>query len=957
MKVERVLGALSCSLGEHLLSEDEKKYRKIEASQCGVNAIGPLPQTFWSMQKLYLSHNRLKSLEGIESLPCLVTLSLGFNQIENVEELMRIKPKGRLRFLGVVGNPLCRHPDYRRRILNLFPVLETLDDLKIDRRSLSDIYRLCNKASRMIIPVLEYCSNQNQDGLELLADWMERVRLDSTKVFLDVNVETEFYKRILEDLVKILATIEGEAKVELSVKAVDARFKRIFRELTLFYLGEKDYSLDVWMKETLIKNLEEYEADIYIEKFNTEPNWALHEMQQVLTSAWTSAASIGTTYTMRREGSSPLNDTTFQSHITSPQQGAMAESTADFPVFPLNNLYIRRLLLALRRIVIEQMGRGGYGQTGISTQQMERTTGQGANDQYVRIDGVKGYVGVVDRLAASRSNEDKVFMGRKGRSGSRERVDSLERPSQGSKGIGDKRNSLSNQDVQAAGFNTQGSSFQQENWRGNHSTPYGMVKPPLGRGNSRESYGRGQTVSSKVDSGVKDLLERRKQARLEKERLKNIQAGMEKMRGLVGKKLFENLGGLFSRLERTAKLARMVKKVDSWICDPVHYYVARPEYLSWAFKRILIPHNLNKFLEKKVKRVRGGIFKALKDNANLGERATKIHTGFYNRHLLYKAFYGVVRFSAKRRILASKLFTRLTSNCNFDLRDAFKRVVYVGRNKHLLVNRHRGGDTTGDRSALDKSLDTKDRENRLEREISSVGGVVDNGRPPLHPKKNWEKIYTEGSRPDTDTLGEERMVGFGKRKVKSSSRMPSFGTNKNQSLAEEYEGPVNGKISKKRKKKRRGNSKSISRSSQSNQPTEGRYTEQLLREWKQRSNNQGNSQTKGNRTLQRIDSLENTRPRPNPRETTLSFSGSRTKPPLGSVKGSPLYSLKKEVATALSRLFVALDKQQANPPRERSKSTKPPSRSSSVPRPPKLPGAHNHKHPYCEVCAMYPQFA
>jgi hypothetical protein len=44
---------------------------------------------------------------------------------------------------------------------------------------------------------------------------------------------------------------------------------------------------------------------------------------------------------------------------------------------------------------------------------------------------------------------------------------------------------------------------------------------------------------------------------LEKERLKNIQAGMEKMRGLVGKKLFENLGGLFSRLERTGKLARV----------------------------------------------------------------------------------------------------------------------------------------------------------------------------------------------------------------------------------------------------------------------------------------------------------------------------------------------------------------------------------------------------------------
>ena len=68
---------------------------------------------FDSVTSLYLSHNAIQSLKGIEHFKCLEQLSLSFNQIMDIEELFYVKPKEGIKHLSVRGNFLDRHPDYK----------------------------------------------------------------------------------------------------------------------------------------------------------------------------------------------------------------------------------------------------------------------------------------------------------------------------------------------------------------------------------------------------------------------------------------------------------------------------------------------------------------------------------------------------------------------------------------------------------------------------------------------------------------------------------------------------------------------------------------------------------------------------------------------------------------------------------------------------------------------------
>lgn len=110
---------------------------RINAASRGISALAPpLPQRLRSAGVVYLSHNRLRSLNGIEQFGAVHTLSLASNVLADWAALLPLTRLPALRHLTLLGNPLARRPYYRARTLQLLRaagvVLETLDGVAVE---------------------------------------------------------------------------------------------------------------------------------------------------------------------------------------------------------------------------------------------------------------------------------------------------------------------------------------------------------------------------------------------------------------------------------------------------------------------------------------------------------------------------------------------------------------------------------------------------------------------------------------------------------------------------------------------------------------------------------------------------------------------------------------------------------------------------------------------------------
>lgn len=80
---------------------------------------------------MFLSHNNLFTLEGIEQFKNLSHLSISHNKLQDIEELSRLPEPLYLECLAVKGNFIDRHPDYKALIIQFFPNLKEIDTLQI----------------------------------------------------------------------------------------------------------------------------------------------------------------------------------------------------------------------------------------------------------------------------------------------------------------------------------------------------------------------------------------------------------------------------------------------------------------------------------------------------------------------------------------------------------------------------------------------------------------------------------------------------------------------------------------------------------------------------------------------------------------------------------------------------------------------------------------------------------
>ena len=78
-----------------------------------------------------LSINKIKNLEPLKNLTNLKELYLRKNLIDDFKQIENLKNLQNLKILSLVDNPVVSLPNYRKKVLEIFPNLIKLDDINI----------------------------------------------------------------------------------------------------------------------------------------------------------------------------------------------------------------------------------------------------------------------------------------------------------------------------------------------------------------------------------------------------------------------------------------------------------------------------------------------------------------------------------------------------------------------------------------------------------------------------------------------------------------------------------------------------------------------------------------------------------------------------------------------------------------------------------------------------------
>jgi hypothetical protein len=91
--------------------------RKISVVERNIACLDTLPGRFWTIERLYCSKNRLRSLEGVQQFKSLRMLSVSDNYLGDFLDLDAVAAvAGTLEAASFEGNPICRLPNYRAQV-------------------------------------------------------------------------------------------------------------------------------------------------------------------------------------------------------------------------------------------------------------------------------------------------------------------------------------------------------------------------------------------------------------------------------------------------------------------------------------------------------------------------------------------------------------------------------------------------------------------------------------------------------------------------------------------------------------------------------------------------------------------------------------------------------------------------------------------------------------------------
>ena len=106
--------------------------RRISAVDKRLSVIDDVPTTFHRCERLYVSHNRLRSLASLAQFPELRLLSAADNPVDDVTQLDALAGAcPHLEALSLELTPLAKLPHYRAHVLARLPNLRSLDGVAV----------------------------------------------------------------------------------------------------------------------------------------------------------------------------------------------------------------------------------------------------------------------------------------------------------------------------------------------------------------------------------------------------------------------------------------------------------------------------------------------------------------------------------------------------------------------------------------------------------------------------------------------------------------------------------------------------------------------------------------------------------------------------------------------------------------------------------------------------------
>ena len=146
------------------------------AVEKGIATLDEVRAGFRVARKLFLSHNDLTSLNGIEQFPELRVLSVQSNRIASLSEV-RVLTDGcpHLEVASFEGNPLESTPNYREQLLGILPALKMLDGAPVTERERAEARVTVSQEAHLMDMALENLGMMHQ--LERLT-MLRRVHLD-----------------------------------------------------------------------------------------------------------------------------------------------------------------------------------------------------------------------------------------------------------------------------------------------------------------------------------------------------------------------------------------------------------------------------------------------------------------------------------------------------------------------------------------------------------------------------------------------------------------------------------------------------------------------------------------------------------------------------------------------------------------------------------------------------------
>lgn len=159
-----------------------------------VKTIDPLHKTYQKVQELYLNHNLIESLTGIEQFNNLRVFHIKFNFISDLREFLKICNKTQVNSLNFIGNPaeneLKDYPDF----LNNFPNLRNFNTSKemsmLNENSIANTNNNSNTISRKLHFLEEIQNNSNREE-SLLTDGLITGNFNIRKEFPEENNEED----------------------------------------------------------------------------------------------------------------------------------------------------------------------------------------------------------------------------------------------------------------------------------------------------------------------------------------------------------------------------------------------------------------------------------------------------------------------------------------------------------------------------------------------------------------------------------------------------------------------------------------------------------------------------------------------------------------------------------------------------------------------------------------------